>query len=80
MVFSLDRLPLHRQAFISHLEHTSAIRRRLADLGFQSGAAVQCVGVSPLGDPRAYLICGAVIALRTCDCKDIFVRYPQGGA
>ena len=73
MVISLDKLPAGTQAKICALEQEGPIRRRLADLGFVSGALVQCVGISPLGDPHAYFICGAVIALRTCDCKKILV-------
>ncbi len=73
MVISLDGLPVGTQAKVLSLEHTGPIRRRLADLGLISGAVVQCVGVSPMGDPHAYLICGAVIALRLCDCKKILV-------
>ena len=73
MVISLDELPVGTQAKVLSLEHTGPIRRRLADLGLIPGAIVQCVGVSPMGDPCAYLICNAVIALRLCDCKKILV-------
>ena len=49
------------------------IRRRLLDIGLVEGTEVECVGKSPCGDPRAYLIRGAVIALRAEDCKKIAV-------
>ena len=39
-----------------------ALRRRLLDMGLIAGTEVECVGKSPAGDPRAYLIRGAVIA------------------
>ncbi|MDD4643661.1 MAG: FeoA family protein [Bacilli bacterium] len=40
------------------------IRRRLMDLGLINGTIVEVLQKSPLGDPIAYLIRGAVIALR----------------
>ncbi len=43
------------------------IRRRLLDLGMIPGTRVECLQKSPAGDPAAYLIRGAVIALR---CED----------
>ena len=43
------------------------MRRRLQDIGLIEGTVVECVGKSPLGDPCAYVIRGAVIALRSED-------------
>ena len=50
------------------------LRRRLRDLGLVEGARLRCLGRSPLGDPSAYLICGAAIALRRTDCRRIEVE------
>ncbi len=50
-----------------------SIRRRLQDIGLIPGTPVECVGKSPLGDPSAYLIRGAVIALRASDCRGILL-------
>lgn len=55
------------------LDSVGAKRRRLMDLGFAKGACVTCLGKSPLGDPKAYLVRGAVIALRKRDASDVFV-------
>lgn len=49
------------------------MRRRLMDIGLTENTAVECVGRSPAGDPTAFLIRGAVIALREEDCKNILV-------
>lgn len=49
------------------------MRRRLADLGLIPGAVVECLGRSPLGDPTAYLIRGAVIAIRRRDAMEVLV-------
>ena len=45
--------------------------RRLADLGLLPGAAVFCTALAPAGDPAAYLIRGAVIALRGRDAAGV---------
>ncbi len=49
------------------------IRRRLLDIGLTENTVVECVGKSPLGDPAAYLIRGAVIAIRSDDAEKIDV-------
>ncbi len=54
--------------------HTKgAMRRRLQDLGFLPGQWVTALQNSPLGAPTAYLIQGAVIALRRADAAQITV-------
>ena len=60
-------------AVISALNTTGSMRRRLLDIGLIEGTRVECLGKSPLGDLSAYLIRGAVIALRKDDCKNIIV-------
>ena len=51
----------------------SGENRRLRDLGLIEGTKVKCVLKSPLGDPAAYKIRGAVIAIRREDAADIKV-------
>lgn len=65
-------LPGHR-ASVYALMSTGSMRRRLLDIGLIKDTVVECVGRSPGGDPSAYLIRGAVIAIRTEDCRDILV-------
>jgi len=48
-----------------------AMGRRLLDIGLIRGTRVSCVGVSPAGDPCAYFIRGAVIALRAADARRV---------
>lgn len=53
------------------------LRRRLMDIGFVEGTKVECVRISPFKDPKAYLVRGAVIALRKEDAKTILgVKTP----
>ena len=56
--------------------HTGDMRRRLQDIGLIRGTSVECVGRSPLGDPAAFRIRGAVIALRDSDTALIGITRP----
>ena len=61
-------------AVICELVSDGRIRRRLQDIGFIPGTRIECVQKSPLGDPIAYAVRGAVIALRREDSSTIYVR------
>ena len=61
-------------AVIKELNINGSMRRRLLDIGLIDGTKVECVGKSVLGDPSAFLIRGAVIAIRSEDCKNILIR------
>ncbi len=50
-------------------------RRRLLDLGLTAGTVVTCELVSPFGDPTAYRIRGAVVALRHEDASLVLVAH-----
>lgn len=63
-----------QRARVFRLEVAGGMRRRLLDLGLVENTAVECLGRSPGGDPAAYLIRGAVIALRDSDSRGILVR------
>lgn len=58
---------------IHELCSESGIRRRLLDMGLTAGASATCLYRSPAGDPTAYFVRGAVIALRQEDAMDIMV-------
>lgn len=62
-----------QQATVVDLLCRGSIRRRLMDIGIIKGTRITCLGKSPLGDPRAYLVRGAVIALRCEDSSNIIV-------
>lgn len=59
------------KAEIVSVPEGGALKRRFADLGITPGTLVECVLKAPLGDPSAYKIRGAVIAIRRCDCSEI---------
>jgi ferrous iron transport protein A len=59
---------------IKELLSTGSIKRRLLDIGLIENTEVKCLGRSPGGDPSAFLIRGAVIAIRSEDCGKILIR------
>ena len=59
---------------VDELLATGSIRRRLLDIGLVEGTNVSCLQKSPAGDPVAYLIRGAVIAIRSEDSSQIVVE------
>ena len=71
---SLSALRVGQSARVTALEAGSGMRRRLLDIGLIPGTRVTCVAKSPAGDPAAYLIRGAVIALRACDAAGIHTQ------
>ena len=68
-----DIQPGQRAEVIS-IQSAEPMRRRLLDLGLIKGTVVECLGRSPCGDPAAFLIRGAAIALRADDSRNITVR------
>lgn len=61
-------------AVVVSLETKGELRRRLMDIGLVEGTTVECVRKSPAGDPKAYLIRGAVIALRNEDAATVIME------
>lgn len=60
-------------AKIKELLSMGSIRRRLLDIGLIEDTEIECLGRSPGGDPSAFLIRGAVIAIRSEDCGNILI-------
>lgn len=70
---ALNQMYEGEMAQVVSLSQTGSMRRRLQDIGLIEGTKVKCLQKSPSGDPIAYAIRGAVIALRTVDSKKILV-------
>ena len=73
-IIALDRLAEGQSAYVIEIETLPGLRRRLMDLGMIRGTRVTCLYRSPAGDPAAYLIRGAVIALRGADAAQVRVE------
>ena len=70
---TLDRLPVGQRAVVTALSAPEDQGERLLELGFIPGRTVAAVQESPWSDPVAYAVCGAVIALRRTDARQITV-------
>lgn len=73
----LAELKAGQQAVVTELKLFDNMRRRLQDIGLIEGTLIECLGKSPLGDPTAFLIRGAVIALRSDETKRVIVRVSE---
>ena len=74
MRMTLEKLRPGETGTVCALCLSGPMRRRLRDLGLVEGTAVRCLGRSPLGDPTAYAVRGAVLALRQADSSRIEVE------
>lgn len=79
MAVNLDILPVGQECRVMALNATGILRRRLLDLGFVPGAAIGVIRRAPLGDPTAYLVRGAVIALRREEACFVQCRSKEKG-
>ncbi len=68
-----DMAPGQRAA-VCGVTAEESMARRLMDIGMVKDTEVECLMKSPLGDPAAYLVKGAVIALRREDAATVLVR------
>ena len=69
--FPLTALAVGDTALVDNLCVDAGMRRRLLDLGMIPNTAVTALFRSPSGDPTAYGVRGAVIALRQRDAARI---------
>ena len=69
---NLSQLEIGQAALIDSICTQDPMRRRLLDMGFTSGTQVQCLYKSPSGDPAAYMVRHAVVALRNEDARCVF--------
>lgn len=68
---NLAALPVGESGYVIEVEGLPSMVRRMADLGLVPGTRVTCMARSPAGDPCAYLIRGALIALRKKDAEGV---------
>jgi Fe2+ transport system protein FeoA len=74
---TLDQLPAGLQARVTAMQLAGAERRRMMDMGILPGAAIEVALENPLGDPTAYRVRGAVIALRREQARQIQVEIER---
>ena len=70
----LSLLPTGKHAKITCIDTSDSLRNRFYDFGIMEHTAVRALYRSPLGDPTAYHIRGAVVAIRADDAAKITVN------
>lgn len=73
-LIQLNHLPIGAFGKVKKLTAEGIARRRMLDLGLIDDTTVESLRKSPSGDPIAYEIRGAVIALRSEEASKIFVE------
>lgn len=71
---TLNNLAVGESCLTEKITIKGSMHRRFLDIGLVENTLVKCVGKSPAGDPKAYLIRGAVIAIRSEDAVKIFIK------
>lgn len=77
-LIALNKLSLGQSGKVHSLSAIGQQRRRMLDLGLVSGTVVKALQISPSGDPTAYMIRGAVIALRSEEALKIMILALEG--
>ena len=73
-VVTLDKLAPGESGRVVRIHGRGAVRRRLVDMGLTSGAVIDVVKLSPLGDPVEYRLRGYHLSLRTSEARTIEVE------
>jgi len=78
----MDKKRLHmlrpnEKAIVVDIESDGSIKRRFLDMGVVPECEIECTLESPFHDPKAYLIRGAVIAIRNQDAKGIIIEQKE---
>lgn len=75
---SLNQLKPGEKGRITGMALEERIGQKLADMGFQQGRPVECAYRSPWGDPAAYYVMGALVAIRGGEAEKIQVEMESG--
>ncbi len=67
-------VPLGRKVTVDKILSEGSIKRRLLDIGLTPGTVVYSTLKNPGGNLVAYMIRGALIAIRDDDAKNILIR------
>lgn len=71
---TLNNLPIGQKCIVEELLSNGMERRRMLDLGLVQGTTIEALQKSPSGDPIAYYVRGAVIALRDEDASKVLIH------
>ncbi len=75
---TLNDLKVGESCIVKEISKQCSMLRRFTDIGLIENTVVECVGESPAGNPKAYLIRGAVIAIRLEDAVYVLGETVRG--
>lgn len=71
---TLDELNIGEKALVKNICDDCSMKQRFIDIGIAPDTKIECVLLSPGKNPKAYMIKGAVIAIRSEDAKFINIE------
>ena len=71
---TLNELNVGEKAIVKNISGECSMKQRFIDIGIIAGTKIECVLISPGKNPKAYMIKGAVIAIRDEDTKFIYIE------
>lgn len=74
----LNHLKPGERGWIVGMSLAERVKRKLRDMGFMEGSLVECAYRSPFGDPTAYFVKGALIAVRGEEARQIQIEIGNG--
>ena len=79
IICALCDISVGQSARIAEILPCGDIRQRFLDIGLICGTKIKCLHRSRGKDMKAYLIRGAVIAIRNEDCRAVLVKKEVDG-
>nr|WP_122012232.1 ferrous iron transport protein A [Maliibacterium massiliense] len=73
-MMTLKSVPVGSSATVRKLDGTSAVKRRIMDMGITRGTDVFVRKVAPLGDPIEVTVRGYELSIRKADAGNILVE------
>ena len=73
-IYMLCDLEVDEKGRVTDIFTRGDMRRRFMDLGLIGGTEVTCLLKTHKGDISAYLVRGTVIAIRSEDVREIFIK------
>ncbi len=77
-MITLNQLNLWDSGTVKEIFADGQLKRRFLDIGIIKGSKIKCVAISPQGDPKAFFVRGAVIALRNEDSALVEMEDSNG--
>jgi len=74
---SLCDLELRQKGYVQRVNASSALKKRLLEMGFVKGEEIVLDKIAPLGDPLDFIIKGYHISLRRDEAALVLIDTPD---